>query len=68
MAVAIQLETNRKEHKRKHTDKQRVLTNHLGLLYITKTIKSAASEEIVLFAIEALSEALEHGVIKTPGD
>lgn len=32
MAVAIQLETNRKEHKRKHTDKQRVLTNHLGLL------------------------------------
>lgn len=34
---------------------------------LTKTIKSAASEEIVLFAIEALSEAQERGNIENPG-
>lgn len=31
---------------------------------LTKTIKSCASEEMALFAIEALSEALEHGEVR----
>ena len=34
---------------------------------LTKTIKSSASEEIVLFAIEALSLALNYGDVKNPG-
>lgn len=34
---------------------------------LTKTIKSNASEEIVLFAIEALSLALNYGDVKNPG-
>ncbi|HCF26050.1 MAG TPA: hypothetical protein DEV81_02235 [Cyanobacteria bacterium UBA11049] len=34
---------------------------------LTKTIKSTASEEIVLFAIQALSEAIERGNIENPG-
>jgi len=34
---------------------------------LTKTIKSSASEEMVLFAIEALFEALEHSEVNNPG-
>ncbi|HEY9780759.1 MAG TPA: DUF6262 family protein [Leptolyngbyaceae cyanobacterium] len=34
---------------------------------LSKTIKSAASEEIVLFAIQALSEAVERGNVENPG-
>ena len=34
---------------------------------LSKTIKSAASEEIVLFAIQALSEAIERGNVENPG-
>lgn len=64
------LDKKRSKHSSEISDQIKSKLGEIGVKLnttLTKTIRFAASEEIVLFAVQALAEAIERGNVENPG-